>query len=87
MLFELSFIGIFLAVLIIIFLIALFFWGIKVAIAYAINAVIGFFALYAMKAFVWPDLIINFWSVAIVAVGGLLGFILVIVFHLVGLWF
>jgi hypothetical protein len=77
----------FIVILIVIFLIALFVWGLKYAILFAINSVIGFFALYAVQAFVWSDLIINIWSVALVAIGGIFGFALVLLFHLLGIFF
>jgi hypothetical protein len=83
---ELGLLALFIVIVVIFFLMALFFWGLKYAIAYAINAVIGFFALYAIQAFLWPDLVINFWSVAIVAVFGLAGFIVVLLLHWIG-WF
>ena len=86
-LFSVGMISLFVVILIVIFLIALFVWGLKYAILYAINSVIGFFALYAIQAFVWQDLVINFWSVALVAVGGIFGFALVLLFHLLHLFF
>lgn len=84
MILEAGLILVFLAIVLIIFLIALFFWGLKYAIAYAINAVIGFFALYAIKTFIFPELAINFWSIALVAVFGLGGFIVVLLLHWIG---
>ena len=84
MFFEISLIVLFLIILLVFFFIALFVWGLKYAIAYAINAVIGFFALYAIKAFLAPELIINFWSVALVAVFGIIGFVIVLVLHWIG---
>ena len=81
MLFELGIVAMFLIIVAIIFAFALFFWGLHYAIAYALNAVIGFFALYAMKAFVWDTMIISWWMVAIVAVGGIIGFAIVLLLH------
>lgn len=83
MIFEIGLVALFVILLVIFFLAALFFWGLKYAIAYAINAVIGFFALYAIQQFAMPTLIINFWSIAFVAIGGIIGFALVLLFH----WF
>jgi hypothetical protein len=85
MLFEFGLIALFVIILILVFLGALFFWGLKYAIAYAINAVIGFFALYAVQLVV-PTLVINLWSIAFVAIGGIIGFALVLLFHWLG-WF
>lgn len=85
-LFEFGLIALFLFILVIVFLIALFIWGLKYAISLAINSVIGFFALYAVKAFLWTDLVINWVSVLFVAIGGIIGFILVLILHFFG-WF
>jgi hypothetical protein len=79
--------GVFLVLVLIFFLVALFMWGLKYAIAYAINAVIGFFALYAIQAFVAPSLVINIWSVSLVAIFGLLGFLIVLLLHWAGWMF
>ena len=88
MLIELTLIGIFIIVLIIIFLVALFAWGMKYAIAFALNRIIGFFALYAMKSLgFFPDLAINIWSVILVAIFGLIGFIFVLIMHAMGVLF
>ncbi len=62
-------------------------WGIKHAIALAVNSIIGYFALYAVQAFAMPDLIINIWSVLLVAVLGLVGLILVVILSMAGIWF
>jgi hypothetical protein len=86
-LFTFGLVSFFVLILIVVFLIALFVWGLKYAILYAINSVIGFFALYAVKAYIWDTLIINFWSVALVAVGGIFGFALVLLFHFLGIFF
>lgn len=51
-----------------------------------VNSVIGFFALFAAKL-VLPDLVINVWSVLITAIGGILGFIIVLALHLLGVAF
>jgi len=85
MIFELSIIGVFVVVTIIVALFAFFMWGLHYAIALAINSVIGFFALYAIKAFVWPELIISIWKIIIVAIGGIVGFAVVLMLHGLGL--
>jgi len=88
MAFDLTLLWVFAGVFVILCLVAFFAWGMKYALAYAINAVIGFFALYAVQAFqVVPDVVINVWSVALVAIGGIFGFALVFVFHLLGIFF
>jgi len=81
MVFEFGLVALFLAILVIVFLLALFLWGIKYAIVLAINSVIGFFALYAIKAYVWSTLVISIWSVGIVAVLGIFGFVIVLLLH------
>lgn len=58
----------------------------KRLLALAINSVIGFFALFAAKLLL-PALTINIWSVLITAVGGIFGFIIVIILHLAGVAF
>jgi hypothetical protein len=85
--FSLGLIALFAIILILVFIFAIIFWGLKYAIAYAINALIGFFALYAIKVFLMPDLAINFWSVALVAIGGIFGFALVVLLHALGIFF
>jgi|GEM_PF-2545768 len=88
MIVELGVIGVFIVILLLIFAFSLFMWGLHYAIAYAINALIGFFALYFIKAFgIFPDIAINFWSVAIVAVGGIIGFGIVLFLHGLNVWF
>jgi len=71
----------------IILILGFFWWGIKRALFLAINSVIGFFALYAVQAWWLKDLVINFWSVILTAILGLLGLITVVVLHLIGLAF
>jgi len=51
-----------------------------------INSVIGFFALFAAKL-ILPDLAINFWTIIITAVGGIIGFLAVILLHIFGVAF
>jgi len=82
--FEFSLIALFIIVLIIVALAGFFFWGLKHAVMLAINSVIGFFALYAVQAFLIPTLVISFWSVLFVAIGGLIGLILVLLLHALG---
>lgn len=79
--------GIFLLVMLIVAIIAFFVWGLKHAIVIAINSVIGFFALYAVQAYWLSSLVINIWSVALVAIFGIFGLVFVLILHLMGLAF
>ena len=62
-------------------------WGLKAATRLLINSLIGFFALWVTKVFVLPGLVINFWSVIITAIFGIVGFLAVLALHLLGLFF
>lgn len=73
---------------IILFLIfGIIFWTVKHALWLALNSVLGFFALYAVQAWLMPDLLINVWSVLLVSVFGIFGLILVVALSLFGLAF
>jgi hypothetical protein len=87
MLFELSMVTLFVVLVLLVIVFAFFAWGIKHALLLALNSVIGFFALYAVKAFVWDSLVINWISVGIVAVTGIFGFIVVLILHALGVFF
>ncbi len=71
-------IGLIVVLLIIVLIIA---FVLKKILILAVNSVIGFFALFAAKL-VLPTLTINVWSVLITAIGGIVGFILVLILHL-----
>lgn len=58
----------------------------KKLVALAINSVIGFFALFA-ASLVLEDLVINIWSILITAIGGIIGFLAVLIMHLTGIAF
>lgn len=73
-------------VVVVFLLLALFVWGMKKGVWLAINSVVGFFALYLFKIFV-PTLVINFWSVIIVALFGIGGLLFVLVMHAFGIAF
>lgn len=77
----------FIGIVAIVFIVALLMKGINIAIALALNSVIGFFALYAVQLFLLQNLVINIWSIAVVAILGLPGFILVLLLHGLGLFF
>ncbi len=82
--FEIGLTLLFVGIVIVVVLASLFFWGLKHAIALALNSVIGFFALYAIQAFFLPSLAINAWSVGIVALTGIIGFVVVLLLHAIG---
>jgi len=84
---ELSLIVIFLIILAVLVIGAFFWWGLKHAILLAVNSVIGFFALYAVQAWMIESLVINVWSVLFVAIFGIIGLFLVLLLHWVGIWF
>ena len=52
-----------------------------------INAVIGLIALFAVNFIFHTDIVINFWSVVITAIGGIIGFIIVLILHFAGIAF
>ena len=79
--------GAFIGIVVIMFVGALLMKGLNYAIAIALNSIIGFFALYAFQVFWLQTLIINIWSIIIVAILGLLGLIAVLVLHGLGLFF
>jgi hypothetical protein len=87
MLFEFGILAMFIIIVVVLFVGALLLKGLHYAIAIAINSVIGFFALYAFKAFLMPDLLINVWSVLIVAILGIIGLGIVLVLYGLGLFF
>ena len=62
--------------------IAFFMWGIKKAFELLINSLIGFFALWITKAVVVSTLVINLWSVLLVAILGIFGFAIVLLLHI-----
>ena len=49
-----------------------------------INSVIGIFALIGFNTLLNANITINFWSVIITAIGGLIGFLIVIGMHYLG---
>jgi len=70
--------------IVVIGIIALIFMLLKNVFILVINSLVGFFSLYAVQAWVLPALKINFWSVVITAIGGIIGFIVVVGAHLLG---
>ena len=52
-----------------------------------LNSVLGFVALVLLNAIFGLGIVINFWSIVVVALGGLGGLIVVVLLHLLGLGF
>ena len=71
-----------LALLLIAILVILLFKIFKKIIIFIFNAIIGLLALFAFNFVTGAHVVINFWSVVIVAIGGLIGFIVVILLYL-----
>ena len=51
-----------------------------------VNSIIGFLALLFTRL-ILPDLAINIWSVLITAIGGVPGYLIVVIFHILGIAF
>lgn len=51
------------------------------------NSVLGFVALVVLNAVFGLGIVINFWSIAIIALGGIGGLIIIVLLHLLGLGF
>ena len=66
---------------VVIIIVFLLFKFVKSIALLAINSVIGFFALYGVNIFLADVIPINFWSVAIVVIGGIFGLILELILH------
>lgn len=62
-------------------LVLLLFWVFKKVIVLIVNSVIGIFALIGFNTLFNAGIKINFWSVIITAIGGIIGFIIVLVAH------
>jgi hypothetical protein len=82
-----TFITILVVSVLIIATLATIFWTFHHAIPLMLNSIIGFFALFAVQAYVMSDLIINIWNVILVALAGLPGFLIVIALHFFGIAF
>jgi hypothetical protein len=75
------------SLVIVIVIVALLFYFLKSAVTLAINSVIGFFALFAVNIFLADPIPINFWTIIIIAIGGIFGFIIELVLHFLGIAF
>ncbi len=82
-----GFLFILFAVVMVILLFGFFWWGVKKGLILALNSVVGFFALYAVQAFLRPSLVIDLWSVLLTAIFGIFGFFLVLILHIAGFAF
>lgn len=82
---ELAILGIVLVTVLV--FIAFLVIGLKAAIKLLINSLIGFFALWITKVFVLNALVINIWSVLLTAIFGIIGYIIVLVLHILGIFF
>ncbi len=72
------------ALLVVVCIIILAFMIIRNVLFFLINSVIGFFALFGFNYLFNAGVTINFWSVVITAVGGIIGFIVVVGLHYLG---
>ncbi|MBN1646108.1 pro-sigmaK processing inhibitor BofA family protein [Candidatus Woesearchaeota archaeon] len=69
-------------------LIIFFLWKVvKKIFIFAINSVIGIFAMIGLNYLFNWGIVINFWSAVVVAIGGIIGVIIVIILHFTGLAF
>ncbi|MBN2051973.1 pro-sigmaK processing inhibitor BofA family protein [Candidatus Woesearchaeota archaeon] len=62
-------------------LVLLLFWLVRRVVILFINSVIGLFALFGFNYLFHAGIKISFWSVIITAIGGIIGFIIVIAAH------
>ncbi|HJX06424.1 MAG TPA: pro-sigmaK processing inhibitor BofA family protein [Candidatus Nanoarchaeia archaeon] len=72
------------ALIIVAILVVLFFLLVRRVIILVINSIIGIFALMGFNILFNAGIQINFWSVIITAIGGIIGFIIVLIFHYAG---
>jgi hypothetical protein len=70
-----------LALIIVIVLVLLFIFFVKKIFILVINSIIGLFALIGFNYLTNAGIGINFWSVVITAIGGIIGFIIVLIAH------
>jgi inhibitor of the pro-sigma K processing machinery len=55
--------------------------------ALIVNAVIGIIILVLLNLFLSPPVVINIWSILISAIGGIVGVLIVLVLHFLGIAF
>ena len=78
-----------LALLIVIVMILILFGLVKRFVVLVLNSLIGLFALQGFNLLFAQNnpVVINFWSVLITAIGGIIGFAVVVAFHFLGVAF
>jgi hypothetical protein len=69
-----------LVVLIILFMFKL----VKKVFLFILNTIIGIFALIGFNSVFHANVAVNFWSVIITAIGGIIGFAIVVISHYLG---
>jgi len=72
------------SLIIVILFVILLFYIVKNVFVLIINSIVGFFALYGVNLFLSDPIPINFWSIIIVAVGGVFGLIIELILHFLG---
>lgn len=73
-----------LILIIVVLIILLVFNLVKKVFIFIINSIIGIFALIGFNTLFHANITINFWSVIITAIGGLVGFVVVVGCHYLG---
>jgi hypothetical protein len=74
-------VGLFLAVLLVVG------WGIRLLWALLINAVVGLVLIFLSNLFLSPPIPINILTILISAIGGVVGWLIILMLHLLGLAF
>jgi SigmaK-factor processing regulatory protein BofA len=74
-------VGLFLAVLLVVG------WGIRLLWALLINAVVGLVLIFLTNLFLSPPIPINILTILISAIGGVVGWLIILMLHLLGLAF
>ncbi len=73
-----------LALIVVVLIIYLIFRVVKRVFILIINSIIGIFALIGFNNLLNANITINFWTVIITAIGGIIGFIVVVGMHYLG---
>jgi len=73
--------------LVALFLITLILKFFKKPMLIVLNSVLGIITLFVLNTFLGLGVVINFWSVAIVALGGVGGLFFVLILHFLGIAF
>ena len=75
------------ALIAVLFILYLLYRFLKSPVAIILNSIAGIVILFLLNAIFHLGIPINFWSVATVALGGLAGVLLVLIFHFLGIAF